>query len=108
MVAYSDVPAVNMLYQEQEQVSQAITMIDDGGKVTNFTVSPKPADPAAMGGTMHMAVMISTSDPPVELMAQARAALVARQNAILTELAALGVTDNPPARTVTARPGVKR
>jgi len=95
MVAYSDVPAVNALYQEQEQISHAIAMIDDGGKVTNFTVSQKPLDPLAMGGMMHMPVTIATSDPPAELMAQARAALVARQGAILTELAGLGVTDSP-------------
>jgi hypothetical protein len=105
MVAYSDVPAMNALYQEQEQISHAIMMIDDGGKVSNFTVSPKPSDPAMMGGPVYMAVMIAVPDPPVELMAQARAALVVRQNAIIAELTALGVTDGPVQREKSQRAG---
>jgi len=100
MVAYSDVPAVNMLYQEQEQITMAINMLDAGGKVTNFTVSPPPQDPGVMGMPIMMQVMIATIDPSPDLMAQARAALITRQNEIITELAAMGVTDSPPARSV--------
>lgn len=99
MVAYSDVPAVNVLYQEQEQVSMAISAIDAGGKVSNFTVSPPMPEPGAPMGMMPMMmpVMISVPDPPAALMQQARAALVIRQNAIVAELTALGVTEGPAA-----------
>jgi hypothetical protein len=98
MVAYTDVPAVNSLYQEQEQVSMAISAIDAGGKVSNFTVMPPLPEPgAAMGMPIMMPVMITVPDPPPSLMDQARAALVIRQNAIVAELTALGVTESPAA-----------
>jgi hypothetical protein len=40
MTEYSDVPQVNALYQESENVNTAIAMIDAGGTMTNFTVGP--------------------------------------------------------------------
>lgn len=101
MVAYIDVPAVNVLYMEQEQINNAITMLDDGGRVMNFTVGPRPPDPGMMSSGMPMMpVMIMVPDPPAGLMDQARAALVIRQNEIIAELTALGVTEGPPARSI--------
>jgi hypothetical protein len=96
MVAYSDVPAVNLLYQEQATIDRAIELIDNGGVISNFTVSPLPPDPGAMGAAMQMPAMISTVNPTPELMADARVALVERHNAIAAELMALGVTETPP------------
>jgi hypothetical protein len=108
MVAYTDVPAVNALYMEQEQINQAIMMIDDGGRVLNFTIGPKLPDVSETmppGVPPYMPVMIVTRDPPDTLMAQARAALVLRQNEIVAELAALGVTEGPVAMAERKRAG---
>jgi hypothetical protein len=98
MVAYNDVPAVNILYMEQANIDNAINLLDNNGTITNFTVSPAPPDPGVMGAPMpSMPVSISTIAPSAALMAEARAALVARHDAITAELAALGVTDSPAA-----------
>jgi len=99
MVAYNDVPQVNLLYQEQARIDQAITMLDTGGTVNSFNVAPPPPDPEVMMGQQPMAaVMIETAAPSPALLAEARAALVARHNAITDELIALGVTASPPTR----------
>jgi len=99
MVAYTDVPAVNALYMEQEVVTSAITMIDAGGKVTSFTISPVPPDPEMLATMPAMPAMIAIPDAQPELIDQARAALVIRQNEIVAELTALGITEGPPARS---------
>lgn len=96
MSQYSDVPAINVLYQENETVNNAITMIDSGGNLSNFTISPPP--PGEMGVPMMMAALITTgsTEPDSALMADLRAWLVNRSNAILAELASMGVTEPPP------------
>jgi hypothetical protein len=100
MVAYTDVPTANMLYEEQGRLTQGIALIDAGGKVQMFTVSPPPYDAASPPPTptmMMMSVSINTIDPPASLMASVRDEMVTRSNAITAELAALGVTESPPA-----------
>lgn len=100
MVAYTDVPAVNALYEEQGRLTQGIALIDAGGKVQMFTIAPPPYDAASPPPTptmMMMSVSVNTIDPSPALMASARDAMVARSNAITAELAALGVTEAPPA-----------
>jgi len=88
---YSDVPQVNALHQERELVTSAITMIDDGGNMTFFTIEPAPPDPNA-------AVRVTMPPPtPAGTLADVRAWLVSRQNDLDQQLADLGVT-NPPAK----------
>jgi hypothetical protein len=103
MVAYSDVPAVNMLYEEQARIDAGIALLDAGGLVSSFTVAPPPyvppapGDPIPLPPPMMMSQTIATIAPPAELMTAARSAMLARHNAITTELTALGVSAAPPA-----------
>jgi hypothetical protein len=101
MVAYTDVPAANALYEEQERVNQALTLLDSGGSVSAFTViPPPPAPPDPLNPpttmTMMLPVMLQTVQPTPEMIAVIRDAIVARSAAITTQLLALGVTDPPP------------
>jgi hypothetical protein len=109
MTDYSDVPQVNALYQEQQQVESAIGMLDDGGTVTDFTVAPPvvPPDPDhPPSGPTPMPVRIMLAEPASpELVAQARSELVQRSAAITKELEGLGVTDIPPSKASAARSG---
>ena len=101
MTQYSDVPQVNDLYIEQEQVQAAITLIDSGGTLTAFTLSPPPLPPfdpdnppppplmtvrIVYGGTVQQSTMDAV-----------RAQLVTRSGEINDELASLGVTSSPAA-----------
>lgn len=101
MTAYVDVLQANRLIEEQARLAVGIAMIDEGGTVSSFTIAPKPADPVvtprappSVQATTPIAVM--TIDPPPELMAEARAAMVKRHNEILAELGTFGVTGAPP------------
>lgn len=110
MVAYSDISQVNTLYEEQARIASGIALLDAGGTVSNFTVSPPPYDPSAPVMSprgdlpmseprpmpMMMSVSIATIAPPEALIAAARSAMVARHNEITAELVALGVTASPP------------
>jgi hypothetical protein len=98
MTDYSDIPQVNALYQEQQQVQQAITLIDMGGTLSNFIIVPPPYDPDNPTSTTLMGVSITLNKPAVpDTMVSIREQLVIRDNDIDDQLAALGVT-NPPAK----------
>jgi len=94
MTAYSDVPQINSLYQQRETVTNAITMLDTGGALTCVTISPpSPAEgnPVAMMGSM---IYLTPPTPP-DTVANIRAVLVTMQSDIDSQLADLGVTDQP-------------
>lgn len=93
MTAYTDVTQANALVEEQTRLSNGVAMLDNGGTVTSFTVSPIAG---TMPGPSMMPVSILTVVPPADLIASARAAMVARHNAISDELTAIGVTGAPP------------
>jgi hypothetical protein len=93
VVAYSDVPAVNTLYQEQAVISNGIAILDAGGTVGAFTVIPATPIP---DGTPALSAMITTIVPSSEMITAVRAAMVTRYNQITEELIALGVTTTPP------------
>lgn len=93
MTEYSDVEQVNKLYVEQQQVQAAISLIDNGGKMTSFAVSPPepPPDTPPVGTPVYILV----ADAQQSTMDALRAQLVTRYGAINTELASLGVTNTP-------------
>jgi hypothetical protein len=97
MTDYNDVPQASGLYQNRQNVTYAIGLIDSGGVVITFTVGSQPA---TSGGTAGMAavtpVSITVPDASADLMASARAWLVQRQADLDTQLAALGVSNPPP------------
>jgi hypothetical protein len=98
MTDYSDIPQVNALYQEQQQVQQAINLIDAGGTLATFAVRPPPYDPENPSPMMMMAVSITLNEPAApDTMVSIRAQLVIRNNEIDDELVALGI-ENPPAK----------
>ena len=103
MTDYTDLPQVNALYYEQQEVQRAILEIDNGGTISHFTVTPKPMQvgPTTVSTTPSGAPVRITLPGPADptFVAEARAALVTRDNAITTELATLGVT-NTPTRSV--------
>jgi hypothetical protein len=94
MVAYSDMPQVNVLYAEQENISKGLALLDASGTVTSFTISPAPNPDAP---SFSMPIQIATVAPQQSLMDQARTAMTTRYNDITSQLAALGVTGSPPA-----------
>lgn len=97
MSSYTNTPEINALYQEQQQVKQAIDMLDAGGSVPSFVVSP-PTQQSPEGypmPTTQMAVSINTIAPSEALLSDAYDALVKRHNDISNQLQALGVTDAP-------------
>lgn len=97
MVDYNDIPQANALHSEQALISQGVAIIDGGGSVSSFTLSPAqmPLDPFTPPSQTVMAVFLQTINPTPAMMASIRAALVERSAEIDAELAALGVT-NPP------------
>jgi hypothetical protein len=107
MTSYSDVPAVNALYAERENVTNAITSIDGGGTLASFTIGPPPPDPErdAMSMAGGLMVAVQTGGEPMDPATQAalRGWCVQRQAAIDAELAALGVTGAPAASKAAAK-----
>lgn len=103
MTNYNDVPQVNTLYQEQQQIQMAISHIDDGGTLTAFTIAPPapppydPANPTPPSQTMMMDVRIMTIGTVApETMSALRAQLVERDGEIAQSLTDLGVGPQPP------------
>lgn len=105
MTNYTDVPQVNALYQEQQQVQTAISHIDNGGTLTAFTIAPPappPYDPAnsvppPLSPTMQMDVrIINIGTVTPETMTALRAQLVERDGEITQNLTDLGVGPQPP------------
>lgn len=97
MTEYNDVPTANALYVERQKVESAISLIDSGGDMSNFTISQPPSPPG--GGPLPSSIpptQIYIPPPtPQEVADVVRAWLVQRQTDLDTQLAALGVT-NPP------------
>jgi hypothetical protein len=97
MTEYSNVPQVNALYQESQVVANAIRLIDQGGTLASFTISPPPNQGGPPAGGMMMAVSISTTSPSSPaLMSEIRKSLVDREGEIAKQLEDLGVTAQPP------------
>lgn len=98
MAAYDDIPQINALKQENDLVDNAIKMIDGGGTMASFVITPPPMPPEGGTGVFMMASSVSTagSPPSVDTMLTVRAWLVQRSTDINAELVALGVTDPPP------------
>jgi len=95
MTAYSDIPAANALYQEQQQVQAAIDYLNNEGAIVWMSISPPPPV-AGISPMNQMTVSIALSPPnPAALVDQALVALQARADAINQELLALDVTDPP-------------
>jgi hypothetical protein len=108
---YSDIPQVNQLYIEQQQVETAISLIDNGGTLTAFTISPPPPPPPydpmnpVPPSPMMMDVRITNIGTVApETLTALRAQLVERDNEITAELTSLGVTTTPPSRSLTPPP----
>jgi len=96
MTNYSDVPQINTLYQQQQQVQQAIANIDNGGSLTSIAIGSPPASPGQPPMGMMVGASITLTKPATpETMAAVRAQLVIMSDEITAELAALGVTDAP-------------
>lgn len=98
MTQYTDVPEVNNLYNERQQVDAAIAMFDSGGNMTHFTVeqAPPPEGTTLLTTAPPVRIVIPPPTPP-DTVANIRAWLVQRQTDIDNQLAALGVV-NPPAK----------
>jgi len=94
MSSYSDVPEINMLYVEQENIASAISLLDNAGTVSSFTVAPTAESPTINNMT-QMSVSIGWLTSSQALNDAARAALVSRYDEITQQLADLGVTEVP-------------
>lgn len=108
MAAYDDLGKINSLYTENEAITKAITLIDGGGNLSQFTVvpAPLPPEPPPGGHVFSVPVTISFTNPvSPETMAAVRAQLVTRQGEIATELAALDVTGTPAGAGATGATG---
>ena len=93
MTQYSDVPEVNALYTECENIGVAMTMIDGGGGVVRMTVSWTPTD-IATASTQGPPVLVHVPLPnSPSFLSSIRNWLVQREAEIDAELEALGVVD---------------
>jgi hypothetical protein len=99
---YTDLPRANMLYGESERTQAAVSNLDGGGGLLNFTVGPPPAPtnqppPVVPTITTGVSVTITLERPASDaLLADLRAWLVQRQAAINEELATLEINNPPP------------
>lgn len=102
MTEYSDIPQVNALYLESQDIEKAVGYLDNSGGMTFFTVSPGPPPDPVEGELPVPAgvpVRINVAGPnSPSLITELRASLVAREQAIASELATYGVTYAPPGR----------
>lgn len=87
MSSYEDMSEIHRLYQEQERIASALAILDDGGTISSFVVSPS--------GTGVMAVSVNTVAPSRVMLAGVYAVLIDRYNVLSRELEDLGVTDVP-------------
>jgi hypothetical protein len=102
MTDYTDVPAVNDLYNQRQLVDAAITMLDNGGNMTFFTIE-QASPPEGVTPTTTTAPARVTMPPPTppNTVATIRAWLIQRQSDIDSQLAALGVVNPPMKRGLT-------
>lgn len=95
MTDYTKVPEANALYQQREVVTNAVAMLDAGGSVSSLSIAPAPDTPPGPG-IMSSAIAVPAPTPP-DLVAEVRAWLIERESELDAELAALGITNPPPA-----------
>ena len=95
MSEYSDIDQIAALQREQENIDQALTLLDDwNGTVPAYTVAGGPTAP---GDPIPPApVLITMADPPQSMLAGIRTGLIQRYNEINQELRDLGVTGTLP------------
>lgn len=100
MTEYTDVPQVNSLYAEQQQIRSAIDYLSNGGMITTLMIVPPPLQPnTPPPSTSRLMVTINLPQPnPQGLVDQALAAFQTRDDEIIQQLTALGVTNPPSAR----------
>lgn len=97
MTDYSDVPQVNSLYAEQQQIRSAIDYLSTGGTMTTLMIMPPTPPPNPSPTVAKMMVNINLPQPnPQALVDQAIAAFQTRDDEITQQLASLGVTNPPP------------
>jgi hypothetical protein len=105
MAQYAHLEQINVLYLKSQQVALAINHLDEGGLPSSLTISPPPPQapmPGSSSGYMSpgMSVTISLPGPfSPELLSEIRKQLVEMEADLASQLAALGVTATPPART---------
>lgn len=93
MTTYADVPAANALHTESQQVQAAIDTLAAGGTMLNFMVgnAPPAGDPPGMP-MMPVSIVCPPGSIAPAMIADLTTWLTNRKSAILTEMAALGVT----------------
>jgi hypothetical protein len=103
MVDRADLEKVSQLYRELGAITDAIGNLDAGGVIIAMTISGgPPVPPGEMGTAVLQRVLVQVPTTGWEYPAPMVTAIVgllkARQEAIDSELAALGVTGEPEAR----------
>lgn len=98
MTDYTDLPQVNLLHQNREQVTSAINIMNSGGTMSQMTITP-----LSVIGTVvsYTPIQIVCPDPTPELLTAVTNWLVQRQATIDAQLAALGVENTPPQNPAT-------
>lgn len=110
MTDYTDIPDINKLYNEQQQVQAAIYNLERAGAIINMTIAPptnlppmtnpnpgEPTDPPPPMASMSVIIALNLPNPP-DLIDSALTALKARDDAITQELANMGVVNTPVRR----------
>lgn len=102
MTEYTDVPRVNALHDESQQVSRALANLQAGGTLYSMVVAPPSVIPEAAGPEMPppppmmMAVTVTVTPPTDQaLLTEMTNWLNKRLVEIADELTALGVTVPP-------------
>jgi len=98
MTEYAHLPQATALHYRRELVSQIISLIDTGGYVSQFAVSPRPAEAGEVApAELALTVLVPADTASPEMLASARAWCVQQQADIDMQLADLGII-NPPER----------
>lgn len=95
MVTKDDLAKANRLANETREISRAIQILDSGGRIMAMMVgnpNPSPDSPAIPGFAQ---VDVSTLDYPAPMVESIKAQFRTRQQAINSELSAMGVTEVP-------------
>ena len=98
MTDYADIPTVTTLHGEAERTQQALDMLDAGGTMSSFVITPPPPDPSGgPTGSMMMSVNINVTEPLSDEMINAlNDWLTTRLGNIVDELATYDVGPPPP------------
>jgi len=95
---YSDVPGAAGLVQQNDQINDAVYMLNNGGTMMNFTIGMPP--PAPGEPTISLMPVSIVSYPPMiqDVTRQDLLTLLQQKSDdIIAQLAAMGVT-NPPTK----------